>query len=195
MDFKTLVDSLASLASIVAILTVLVGWYRNTRKPLRIVRVVVHKHKDRTTFILVTRNRQPYPVITKRIDCFKGKIYEVQKKVGGKVEFSERLSSRVALFMSSHEFEVPASANTDLRIEINDTVDVPERLLFSVDTSHGYHELWCDVVSIVEVGKTEVYAVDYQKEYSSKLVAKLMYYWKIIGELTKRSSRCDKARG
>ena len=189
MDFKALVDILASLAAIVAVVSVLVGWYRSARKPLKIVRVVVHKTKNDMTFILVTKNRQPYPVTTKRVDCYKRKIFEVQKKAGGKPEYSERLSSREGLFMGSSEFEVPANANTDLRIKVTGTADIPNRLLFSVDTSHGYHELWCDDISVLEVGKTEVYSVDYKNEYRSKMAAKVMYRWRLIQELTRRCSR------
>jgi len=189
MHFKTFVDILASLAAIVAIISVLVGWYRSTRKPLKIVRVVVHKASEDMTFILVTKNRQPYPVTTKRIDCYRRKIFEVQKKFGGEPEYSERLSSREALFMGKSEFEVPANANTDLRIKVTGTADIPNRLLFSMDTSHGYHELWCDEISVLEVGRTEVYSVDYKKEYKSKLAAKVMYRWRLVQELTRRCSR------
>lgn len=189
MDFKLLVDILASLASIVAVVAVLVGWYRSARKPLKIVRVVVHKTPEDMSFILVTKNRQPYPVTTKRIDCFKRKIFEVQKKSRGKPEYSERLSSREALFTGGSEFEVPANANTDLHIKVTGTGDIPNRLFFSVDTSHGYHELWCDDISVLEVGRTEVYSLDYKNEYKSKAAAKVMYRWRLVQELTRRCSR------
>ncbi|WP_445003467.1 hypothetical protein [Halomonas mongoliensis] len=189
MDFKIFIDILASLAAIVAIVSVLVGWYCSSRKPLKIVRVVVHKTQKDMTFILVTKNRQPYPVTTKRIDCYRRKIFEVQKKVGGEPEYSERLSSREALFMGRSEFEVPANANTDLRLKVTGAADIPNRLLFSVDSSHGYHEIWCDEISVLEVGRTEVYSVDYKDEYKSKVAAKVMYRWRIVQELARRCSR------
>jgi len=189
MNFKVVVDTLASLASLVAILSVLVGWYRSARKPLKIVRVVVHKKPTSMTFILVTRNRQQYPVFTKRIDCFKRKIFEVEKKTGGKPQYSERLSSRESLFMGSFKFEIPANGNIDLRIEVTGTPDVPDSLLFSVDTSHGYHELRCNDICIVDIGKAEVYTVDYKNVYNSKAAAKSVFYWKVVVELTKRCSR------
>ena len=186
MEFKVLVDTLASVASIVAIVSVLVGWYHSARKPLKIVRVVVHQKKDRTTFILIMKNRQAYPVTTKRIDCYKRKIFEVQKKVGGRPEYSERLSSREALFMQTTGLEVPGSANTDLQIEVDRVVDIPGRLLFSIETSHGYHELWCSDVIVVDVGKATAYSVDYIHEYNSKVAAKFMYRWRVLGELARR---------
>lgn len=189
MDFKTFFDILASFAAIVAIVSVMVEWYRSSRKPLKIVRVVVHKTPEDMRFILVTKNRQPYPVTTKRIDCYKRKIFEVQKKVGGEPEYSERLSSREMLFMGRSDFEVPANANTDLRITVPGAADIPNRLLFSMETSHGYHELWCDEISVLEVGRTEVYRVDYMDEYKSKVAAKVMYRWRLVQELTRRYSR------
>lgn len=186
MEFKVLVDTLASVASVIAIVSVLVGWYRSARKPLKIIRVVVHRKKDEMTFILITKNRQAYRVTTKRIDCYKRKIFEVKKKTGGKPEYSERLSSREMLFMGRAEFEVPANANTDIRINVTGSANIPDRLLFSIETSHGYHELWCDDITVVDIGNSEAYSVDYQEEYHSKVVAKLIFYWKILGELTRR---------
>lgn len=189
MEFKVVVDTLASLAALIAILSVLVGWYSSARKPLSISRVVVHKKDSGLTFILVARNRKSYPVETKRIDCFSRKIFEVEQKKGEKPEYAESLSSRYGVFMGRHEFEVPAKGNTDIRIEVTGEVEIPARLIFSIDTSHGYHELSCNDITVVDIGKTEVYSVDFKKEYSSKIVAKAVYYWKRLAELTRRCSR------
>ena len=186
MEFKVFVDTLASVASVVAIASVLIGWYHSTRLPLKIVRTVAHRKKDGMTIILVTKNRQAYPVTIRRVDCYKRKIFEVLKKSGGKPEYSERLSSREMLFMANAQFEVPANANTDLRIDLKSAVEMPDRLLFSIDTSHGYHEIWCDDVTIVDIGKTEVYSIDYKSEYTSKALAKATYYWKVVKALTSR---------
>jgi len=93
------------------------------------------------------------------------------------------------VFTSRSEFEVPANAYTDLRIKVAGTVEVPNNLLFSLGTSHGYHELSCSDVTVVDIGKTTVYSVEYKKEYARKSVAKCVYYWKVLGELTRRSSR------
>ena len=189
MDFKVVVDTLASLAAFIAILSVLIGWYSSARKPLSISGVVVHKKESGLTFILVTKNRKAYPVETKRIDCYTRKFFEVEKRIGGKPQFSERLSSRYAVFSSKHQFEVPAKGNIDIRLEVTGEVEISSRLIFSVDTTHGYHELVCSDIAVVEIGKAEVYSVGFKKEYSSKILAKVVYYWKCISELTRRSSR------
>lgn len=189
MGFKIVVDTLASLAALIAILSVLVGWYSSARKPLNISRVVVHKKDSGLTYILVMKNRSSYPVETKLIDCFSKKIFEVEQRVRGKPEYAERLSSRYAVFSSKSFFEVPVKGSLDIRIEVAGQARIPDRLIFSVDTTHGYHELSCKDITVVEIGRTEVYSVDLKKEFDSKCHAKLSYYWNRILELTKRCSR------
>jgi len=186
MEFKTIVDTLASIASSIAIISVAISWYRSSRKPLKIKRVVVHRDEGFSTFILVTENRQNYPVFITRSDCYKRKIFEVMKKNGGFPEYSERLSSREGIFNSRDTFEVPAKAYTDLRIRVSGIPEVPKRLFFSIDTSHGYHELACKDISVVDIGKVEVFGAEYKDEYNSKIAAKLAFLGKILKELTIR---------
>lgn len=189
MGFKVVLDTLASLAALVAILSVLVGWYSSARKPLSISRVVVHKKGDGLTYIIVTKNRKSYPVETRRIDCFSKKTYEIEQRVGEKPEYVEKLSSRYAVFSSKASFEVPAKGNVDIRIEVNGQTEIPDRLVFSIDTTHGYHEVSCNDITVVEIGKTVVYSVEFKKEYGSRVRAKMVYFWRKILELTKRCSR------
>lgn len=189
MGFKVVVDTLASLAALVAILTVLVGWYSSARKPLSISRVVVHKKDDGLTYIILTKNRKSYPVETKRIDCFSRKTFEIEQRVGEKPEYVEKLSSRYAVFSSKASFEVPAKGNIDIRIEVDGQTDISDHLIFSIDTTHGYHEISCNDITVVEIGKTVVYSVEFNKEYGSKSRAKMAYFWRRIVELTKRCSR------
>lgn len=136
----------------------------------------------------MTHNRQSCPVVIKRIDCYRRKIFEVKKKTGGRPEYSEHLSSREEIFLNGSNFEVPANAYTDLRVEVTGVIGVPPTILFSLDTSHGYHELLCGDVTVVDIGKTELYSVEYKIEYARKSVAKCAYYWKVLGELTRRLS-------
>lgn len=79
-NFKIIVDILASISVLIAIVSVLVSWYRNTQKPLKIIRTIVHKN-DKTTFILVIKNVKPYPVVIKNTDCYRKKKYEIQKNM------------------------------------------------------------------------------------------------------------------
>lgn len=147
------------------------------------------------TFILVTQNRQPYPVRIQHIHCFKRKIYEVKKKTAGKPEYSELLSFSDAVFIDSSSSLVPASANTDLRFEVDETRDIPNRLLFSIDTSHGYHELWCNDVTVVDMEVSEAYSIEYKKNYDSKIKAHAVYFWKSLEETCRNVVQRRKPRG
>lgn len=189
MEYKVLADTLASVAAFVAIVSVMVSWYRSATKPLKITRVVVHRKEDETTFILVVKNVKPYPVTIKRTDCYRRKKHQVQKKLGGKPEYSELFPGSEMLSTSRQAFEIAANGYTDIRIAGARNLDIPEKLLFLLETSHGYHELWCKDVSIVEIGKVDVYSVEYKYDHESKRRAKALYYWKLLKELTTRSSR------
>lgn len=178
MDLKFLVDILASLSSAIAIGTVMVGWYLSTRKPLKVTRLVIHKQKGTATYIPIVRNVKAYPVTIKRTDCYKRKKYEVQKRHGGRPEYSELFPSSELVFTTKKRFNIAAKGHTDIRIENVALSDVPNKLLFLLETSHGFHELWCKDIVIVEVGKADVYSLIYGYDFKSKWLAKIVYYWK-----------------
>lgn len=180
IGFKLVVDSLASIAAIVAIVATMVSWHREARRPLRVERVVVHRKQGEVTFILLVKNVKTYPVIINRIGCYKGKTHKVQKKRGGIPEHSEVFSSSMMIFDSPGDREILPSGYTDVRVSVNGSPDVPEAILFLLKTSHGYHELWCRDVEPVDIGKAEVYSLDYQYDFSSVWRAKRMYYWKLF---------------
>lgn len=184
MEYKVIADTLASIAAFVAIVSVMVSWYRSARKPLKITRVVVHRKNDETTFILVVKNVKPYPITIRSIECYRRKKYEVQKKLGGKLEYSELFPGKAKLSSSSQPFEINANGHTDIKIASKANLDIPGKLLFLFETSHGFHELWCKDISIVDIGKVDVYGVEYKHDYESKYKAKLLYYWKLLKELT-----------
>jgi len=194
MEFKIIVDTLASIASLIAIISVMISWYRSNRKPLKIRRIVVHRDdvlRDdvHSIFILVIENRQNYPVFITRSDCYKRKKFEVMKKNGKFPEYAEHLSTSEMLFTNSDQFEVPARAYTNLKIKVSGTHEVPKSLLFLLVTSHGYHELTCKDISVVDIGKVEVFGAEYKDEYNSKVAAKLAFYKKILKELISRLKR------
>jgi hypothetical protein len=179
-------DTLASTASFIAITSVLIGWYQSARKPLKIKRVIVHTDDDGSTFILETINCKDYQVSINRIDCYRRKIYEIMKKTGSSPEYSEHLTSRDAIFMTWDSFEVPAKAFTHLRINKPGKEPLPKQLIFTLHTSHGYHELRCSNITEVEGNNLEVFSVDYRNEYNSKISAKTVFYWRTLKELMKR---------
>lgn len=189
MEFKTLVDTLASVASIIAIITAMISWYRSAKRPLSITRVVVHKSAEGTKFIVFVKNVKDYPVTINSIECYRKKKYEVQKRQGGKPEYSELFLGTEMVFPNKGTFEIPANGHANIQISISSVVDVPRKLLFLTRTSHGFHELWCKEVIVVEVGQPDVYSLEYKHEYESKWIAKTKYYVALIRELTIRCSR------
>lgn len=178
MEFKLVVDILSSVAAFVAIVAALVAWYQSARKPLLVDRVVVHRKEQASTFILMVKNAKSYPVTISRVGCYKRKKHQVQRKRGGAPEYSATYSSTDMIFDAPGEFEILPSGHTDVRIEVNGEPDIPKALLFLLQTSHGFHELWCKEIEVVEIGKVGVYSIDYQHDYGSALRAKAMFYWK-----------------
>jgi hypothetical protein len=180
LEFKVLVDILASLSSTIAILSVVAVWCQSIRKPLKIISAYIHKQNDKTKFILVVKNVKNYPVTIKRTQCFRRKEYEVQKKCGGKPEYSELFLGSEMIFTNKEMFKIAANGHTDIRIDGVTMVDSPAKLLFLLYTSHGYHELWCKEVVFVDMEKVDVYSLEYKQDFDSKWSAKAWYYWKQI---------------
>lgn len=189
MDYKVIADTLASGAAFVAIVAAMYSWYQGARKPLKVIRVVVHQKESEWNFIIVVRNTKPYPVTIKAADCYRRKRYRVQKKLGGKPEYDELFPGAEQIFRGGIDCEIAANGHTDVPVSTNPQSDIPSNLLFLLDTSHGYQELWCKNVDVVEIGQVEVYGVNYRHDFSSRLPAKTCYIWKRVEELTKSCSR------
>lgn len=186
--YKYIVDILSSTASLIAILTVLYSWYKSAQKPLAIDRVVVHKSNSSNTYILVIKNRKPYPVTIKATRCYTTKVYEVEVKTGRKPEYSEQLLGSNSLFQNTSDFEIAPNGHTDIRITGSNPPEKVNKLLFSINTSHGYHELWCKEILLVDVGVAETYDLDYRHPFNYKITAKLKYYWLIAKHAFRRKS-------
>jgi hypothetical protein len=175
-EFKVLVDVLSSVASLIAITTVLFSWYRSAQKPLSIQRVVVHNKKDSKRFILVVKNHKNYPITIKGINGFLKSKAQVEKFNGYEPEYKEILSLHDCIFISNEVFEIAANGHTDIKVEDSSHMRTGEEFVFSTHTSHGYHELKCKNITNVEMtGGAKAYGVEFTKEYDSKFKAKLKY--------------------
>lgn len=145
-EAKIIFDVLASVASVVAIVTVLVGWYRSSRRALAIDRVVIHRKSPESTYILIVRNRKDYPVEIKTTNCYTRISYNIEKKGNQKPEFSKLLNLEDSIFRDKTKITIGPTGNTDIRIKgpsIDGRINKIKKLLFSINTSHGYHEVWC----------------------------------------------------
>lgn len=184
--YKLIVDMLASIAALVAIITVLISWYRSARKPLVIDRLVVHAKNNETTFILIVKNIKDHPVDIKQIECYQRKNYTVKKKTGQRAEYFEGLPHSAKIFCSNESRQIAANGLEDVRICLDRKVRIPSKLLFLMKTSHGYQEIWCSDILIVPIGQSEAYTLEYNRDFESKLQAKAMYWFLKFKELPKK---------
>ena len=183
MDFNSITAGLNSFASFVAISAALYGWYRSTRKALSIDRVVIHRDQSSCNYIIIVKNRKPYPVTIKSINCYTKPTFNIKKQTNQKPEYSALLSLNNSLFRDQHRFDIAPSGHTDIKINGSHFTGDLEKILFSMHTSHGYHEVGCKDVLIVEVGSQNTVQIDYTHDYESKIIAKVMflfYYVKYI---------------
>ena len=191
IEYKYIMDALGSTASFVAIVAVLVSWFKIAQKPLVIDRVIIHKKENESTYILIVKNRKPYPVEIKSTRCYTKRRYRVTQKTNQKPEYAAQLNLKDSPFENFDEFEIGANGHTDVRIIGQNINGEILKLLFSINTSHGYHELWSKNIDIVNVNmgdSMEVYTLEHKHEYDSKFKAKTKYYWLYILSFFKKKS-------
>jgi hypothetical protein len=141
--YKLLVDVLSSLASLVAILTVLYSWWSSKRPELKISQFIVSPHRGGLRIYLRISNRKPYPIKVNSLTCYKKQSYSISKKKLMKPQLWPSLDMADKLFTIKDEIELSelGEFNKDVYIESN-TFD-PKKLLFSLHTSHGSLSLRC----------------------------------------------------
>jgi len=108
-EYKCFMEILSATASIIAIIGVAWGWYKSAQKPLTMDRVVIHKKKEESTYILIVKNRKSYPVEIKSINCYTKHTYKVDQKNNQKPEYSAVLSLSDSPFLCNESFEIGAN--------------------------------------------------------------------------------------
>ena len=181
-DIQLTFDLLASVASVVAIVAALIAWYRSAQEPLRIKRVVLHLKKNASTFILIVKNRKPYPVDIKSISCYTRLLVEIKKSANEPSEYSELLNLADSVFDSTTQFTIGANGDTDIRIKAAQVPGGYGKLLFSMHTSHGYHRLWCKRILEVNMGAGQLRQLDYRRDFESRTSGRLFYLWARLRE-------------
>lgn len=182
MSFKDLVDVLSSIASFVAIITVLIAWYRNSRKPLKIKRVLVHQEVSATTFFLYVINRQAYPVKVKTLQCFTKVTFQVSQKNRCRPERIQKLDYDDFVFETSDEKEIEAYADCSIKVRIDHPMTIDsEQLVVSTQTSHGYHLLKVHDIDVIHVGACSAgYIVPFEETFDSNITARLYYVFAVV---------------
>jgi len=190
---STIVESLSALASLVAILAVLIAWFNSIRSPLKVARIVIHRKKTESTYILLIKNRLSHTVEIKNIRCFTHRNYRVEQKNNCAPEYHPELNYINSPFISSEKKEILGKGHTDIRYTAPNYTKEMNQLLFSMDTTHGFLLLKCKNIEIVEMsGSTQVYGLEVVEDYSSKYKALSFYIWLRIKYLFRAKKRTNK---
>jgi len=177
-DYKYVVDALSSTAALIAIITVLWSWFKNSQMPLKIERLVVHNKASESTYIIVIKNSKTYPVNIKSSACYTKSSYKVEKKNNQKPEYMDTLSLSDNLFINNDSFEIGANGHTDIRIVGQHLNTDITKLLFTIQTSHGYHQVWCsNIITVDMTGKIQCFGMEKMYDFDSKFKARRKYYW------------------
>lgn len=174
-EYKPIVDVLSSLASLVTISVFFGSWINSLRKALSIKRIVIHRKKEYSTYILEVKNRKEFPVEIKNIRCFTGYEYNVEQRSGDKPKYFKSMSLDLSAFITNEKFQIEASCFTDIHIKGNFLSEQPKQLIFSMDTSHGYHLLQCSNIDSYDIGNTETFSMEHKNIHSSKKSAIWQY--------------------
>ncbi|SMN17390.1 hypothetical protein CRYPA_1575 [uncultured Candidatus Thioglobus sp.] len=175
--FSTIVDTLSASASLIAILVVLGAWLNSVRSPLKIVRVVIHRKEDESTYILLVKNRLSHTVVIKNMRCFTHRNYRVEQKNNCAPEYHPELSYSDSPFTSNKEKEILGKGHTDIRYTYTNYTKDINQLLFSMDTTHGFLTLKCKNIEIVSMGSVQTYDLEFVKNYDNKYKALKTFFW------------------
>ncbi len=173
-----LLDSLNSIASLVAIVAALVAWYISARKALTIERVVIHRKANDSNYIMIVRNRKNYPVTIKSSRCYTRKKFTVTKYRGEKAELTEGFPLENQVFLSNEDYIIEAKGNTDVKINGTKLQDSVKSLIFSLNTSHGFHEIVHngEILVVDMAGNAMVRNIELQRSYQSRFKARARFF-------------------
>lgn len=175
-SFKFIVDVLSSITAIIAILTASFSLFKNSQSAIKVERVVIHKNDTSSSYIMVIKNSKSYPVRINQAECYTKIMYKVEKKNNQRPEYMEALSLKDNVFIDPTGFEIAANGHTDIRIQGGHVDKNISKILFSFQTSHGYHQQWCKKIIMVNLNKKpQVFGMDFMYDTDSKLKAKAKY--------------------
>ena len=90
----------------------------------------------------------------------------------------DTLSLSDNLFINNDSFEIGANAHTDIRIVGQHLNTDITKLLFTIQTSHGYHQVWCsNIITVDMTGKIQCFGIEKMYDFDSKFKARRKYYW------------------
>jgi len=178
-NFKLIVDILASLAALVAILTVLVSWWYSRLPPLIVSQMVISRSGSKHQVFVRLQNRRQYPVKILSLDCYRDKKFNVRGNGSEKPTLfpSVNVGDKV---LSYEELNVVEFGESTFNTETNaENLDI-KKFYFSVRTSHGRMDLVCNNVAYFE---KQITTVDPSTDYytRNRVVAYALYAVKYAG--------------
>lgn len=185
--FNYIVDVLSAIVSILAIITVSAAWYKSSQKFLKVDRVIIRYYQEKITCILLIKNLEPQVVKIKTIECYTRKTYIVEKINNSAPQCIPTLNPINSLFTSSELKEIVAnrsSTNVEYRVSNHSKGKKIKKLLFFMNTSHGFLSLKCKKIDTYEMWSPEASKVNFCKRDLTRLQAwkewvplKLQWYY------------------
>lgn len=167
-NFKLLVDILSSIASFVAIATVLYALYASKKCPIEIPEVIVSKSdNDNFRFIVKIKNSKPYPVTIKSITCYRKITHRVEKRKMERPRIRSVFDLSDRIFTNRDEFIVSELGEQPLIIKTK--IDHPpgKSLTFLTDSTHGFITIKCKHIKLFNT-ETEIFCPEFMVSKSSK---------------------------
>ncbi|EGR0771641.1 hypothetical protein HBG08_004696 [Vibrio parahaemolyticus] len=173
-ELKFVVDVLSSIASFIAISTVLIAWYVGRLNPLSVKKVLIHVKEDEKVYNLYIKNRRSYPVTIESIRCFTSKKYRIEKTNNGSAELLTAFPLDGCIFENLGKAVIEPNGYTKVTNTSSSYNDNAKNYMFCIESSHGYFETHCKNIQKVTFG-TIVLGIESAKEFKSKKHA-YMYF-------------------
>lgn len=177
-NFKLTVDILSSIASIVAISTVLISLWRAKSPPLKISQLIISPRQGGLRVFVRIKNRMPYSVKIKGLTCYKKQSYQISRKKLQRPQLWPLTAVNDIFFSFNEDVDVLEWGEFTKELLISSNQYKSSSLLFSLYTSHGILNLKCSNVLVFDkefetLNEDEVYlksnrftaSLAYSREY------------------------------
>lgn len=173
-NFKLTVDILSSIASLVAILTVLFSLWRAKLPPLKISQLIISPKQDGLRVFVRIKNRMPYSVKIKGLTCYKKQGYQISRKKLQRPQLWPSTAVNDTFFSFNEDVDVLEWGEFTKELLISSSQFKSSSLLFSLYTSHGILKLKCR--NVIEYDKEfEIFNKDEVYLRSNRFTALLAF--------------------
>ena len=135
--FKSTVDMLSSLASIVAISTVLYAWWKNNRPGVKIKSLIIHRLENQTRLYLRLANEKTYPIFIENFTCYEKLAYQTTILESGSPSTWPVLHQDLKFYTHTAKTELPEMGEVNIRIFLDKDLRHLKYVYFCFSTSHG----------------------------------------------------------